>query len=143
MKKVSFSLVSILMLIFAFPFYSCSDDDEDVDVSQLAGRWEKIYDEGVVSEGAVYYTFVASDGNSGECTIHVYDYLANKDTIVHQFYAVSDDNRTLLLGEEIYDDNPNATEEYEIRTLNKSRLVLVQKDEPDVVLTFERRVGTN
>jgi hypothetical protein len=141
MKKYLF-LVSILMLMFVLPLSSCSDDDDDVDVSQLEGSWERTYDEGVVAEGVVYYTFVSSDSKSGECTIYSFDYLANKDTTVRQYYAVSDDDSTLFLGDEIFNDNPTGTAEYEIRTLNKSKMVLVLKEEPDIVLTFERRTNT-
>jgi hypothetical protein len=130
------------MLMFVFPLSSCSDDDDDVEVSQLEGSWERTYDEGVVAEGVVYYTFVPSDSKSGECTIYSFDYLANNDTTVRRYYAIYDDDRTLLLGEEIYNDDPTGTTDYEIRTLNKSRMVLVLKEEPDVVLTFERRTNT-
>ena len=53
---------TILRLAFAmlaaFSLASCSnDDDEEFLMDQLAGTWEQVYDEGVVAEGYVQYTF--------------------------------------------------------------------------------------
>ena len=49
--RVVFVMLATLILV------SCSSDDEDYQIDQLAGTWLQVYDEGVVAEGYVKYTF--------------------------------------------------------------------------------------
>ena len=53
---------------------SCSSDDDDYDVNNLVGTWLQVYEEGVVTEGYVEYTFTPGvPSTSGDCDIHVHD----------------------------------------------------------------------
>jgi hypothetical protein len=63
---------------------SCSsDDNEEFLMDQLSGTWEQVYDEGVVAEGYVQYTFTpGKPATVGECTIHVYDVFTGDTTFV-------------------------------------------------------------
>ena len=47
------------MMLAALTLSSCSDDD-DYDVNNLAGTWQRVYDEGVMDVGIVQYTFSLS-----------------------------------------------------------------------------------
>ncbi len=53
--RVAFVMLAALILV------SCSSDDEDYQIDQLAGTWLQVYDEGVVAEGYVKYTFTPGD----------------------------------------------------------------------------------
>ena len=44
------------MMLAALTLSSCSDDD-DYDVNNLAGTWQRVYDEGVQDVGIEVYTF--------------------------------------------------------------------------------------
>ena len=70
MKTMKIRRLAFAMLA-AFSFASCSsDDDEEFLMDQLAGTWEQVYDEGVVAEGYVQYTFTpGKPATVGECTI--------------------------------------------------------------------------
>ena len=46
--RLAFAMLAVLSLA------SCSsDDDDEFQMDQLAGTWQQVYDEGVVSEGYV------------------------------------------------------------------------------------------
>ena len=58
------------MLFAACMLGACSSDDEQqVEVSQLEGRWLEVYEPGVVREGIVYYTFHATSPTTGTCLV--------------------------------------------------------------------------
>ena len=57
MRTMKLWRLAIIMLA-AFSLVSCSNDDDDkLNINLLAGKWKRVYDEGVVSEGYVYYIF--------------------------------------------------------------------------------------
>ena len=76
---------------------SCSsDDNEEFLMDQLSGTWEQVYDEGVVAEGYVQYTFTpGKPATGGECTIHVYDVFAGDTTFVRD-YALTEDRHLAI-----------------------------------------------
>ena len=71
------------VMFAAFSLTSCSsDDNEEFLMDQLSGTWEQVYDEGVVAEGYVQYTFTpGKPATVGECTIHVYDVFTGDTTL--------------------------------------------------------------
>ena len=76
--RVVFVMLATLILV------SCSSDDEDYQIDQLAGTWLQVYDEGVVAEGYVKYTFTPGvPSTSGSCTIHVSDVFAGAKELPH------------------------------------------------------------
>ena len=83
MKTMKLWRIAFMMLA-AFSLTSCSsDDNEDFLMDQLSGTWEQVYDEGVVAEGYVQYTFTpGKPATVGECTIHVYDVFTGDTTFV-------------------------------------------------------------
>ena len=121
----------------AFVFLvSCSSDDEEFRIDQLAGTWQQVYDEGVVAEGYVWYTFTPGvPSTSGDCTIHVYDVFAG-DTTIWRSYAVADDHRRLLIFKAQYGGNPE-TLEYDIKRISSKGMTwhLVGSD---VMLNFKK-----
>ena len=115
---------------------SCNSDDDEIQIDQLAGTWQQVYDEGVVAEGYVQYTFTPGvPSTSGDCTIHVYDVFAG-DTTIRRCYAVADDNRRLYIFKAQYGGNPE-TQEYDIRRISAKGMTwhLVGSD---VMLNFRK-----
>lgn len=115
---------------------SCNSDDKDFQIDQLAGTWQQVYDEGVVAEGYVRYTFTPGvPSTSGDCTIHVYDVFAG-DTTIQRSYAVRDDNRRLFIFKALYGGNPD-TQEYDIQRISAKGMTwhLVGSD---VMLNFKK-----
>ena len=97
------------MLLVVGLLASCSNDDESFNAEQLGGTWEQVYDEGVVAEGYVEYTFVPQSPTGGHCTIHVYDVFAG-DTTLLRAYAMVEEGRRLYIFEEMYGGNPKTLE---------------------------------
>ena len=107
----------VFVMLAALTLASCSSDDEEFQIDQLAGTWLLVFDEGVIAEGYVKYTFTPGvPSTSGNCTIHVFDVFAG-DTIIQRSYAISEDNRRLFIFEARYGGHPEA-QEYDIRRIS-------------------------
>jgi hypothetical protein len=128
--RVVFVMLATLILV------SCSSDDEDYQIDQLAGTWLQVYDEGVVAEGYVKYTFTPGvPSTSGSCTIHVSDVFAG-DTTIQRSYVISDDNRRLLIFEELYGGSPE-TQKYDIQRISAKGMTW-RPVGSDVVMNFRK-----
>ena len=124
-------------MLAAFSLTSCSsDDDEEFLMDQLAGTWEQVYDEGVVAEGYVQYTFTpGTPANVGKCTIHVYDVFAGDTTFVRD-YALTED-RYLAIYNGQYGTTPSEIYEYDVKRLS-AKAMTWHLTNSDVVLNFKK-----
>ena len=122
------------MLLAACMLGACSSDDEQqVEVSQLEGRWLEVYEPGVVSEGIVYYTFHATSPTTGTCLVEVSDVFSG-DHQLEQHYHLTNGGRHIKM---LWTDFcATGAPEYEIVTLTKSRMMWKIDDR---MLYFERR----
>ena len=122
------------MLFAACMLGACSSDDEQqVEVSQLEGRWLEVYEPGVVSEGIVYYTFHATSPTTGTCLVEVSDVFSG-DHQLEQYYHLTNGGRHIKM---LWKDFcATGAPEYEIVRLTKSRMVWKIDDRK---LYFERR----
>ena len=110
-----------------------SDDEQQVEVSQLEGRWLEVYEPGVVSEGIVYYTFHATSPTTGTCLVEVSDVFSG-DHQLEQHYHLTNGGRHIKM---LWTDFcATGAPEYEIVTLTKSRMMWKIDDRK---LYFERR----
>ena len=122
------------MLFAACMLGACSSDDEQqVEVSQLEGRWLEVYEPGVVSEGIVYYTFHATSPTTGTCLVEVSDVFSG-DHQLEQYYHLTNGGRHIKM---LWTDFcATGAPEYEIVTLTESRMMWKIDDRK---LYFERR----
>ena len=134
--KTSMKYAMVFVMLAAVLLASCNSDDDEIQIDLLAGTWQQLYDEGVVAEGYVRYTFTPGvPSTSGDCTIHVYDVFAG-DTTIRRSYAVTDDNRRLFIFKSQYGGNPE-TQEYDIKRISSKGMTwhLVGSD---VMLNFRK-----
>ncbi len=147
-----------LALLVALMPTACSNDEDEYHADQLAGTWLKVYDEGVVAEGFVQYTFTpenpSGSGNlnasapetpgnelkgaivsSGNCTIRVYDVFAG-DTTILRGYALTDYGRRLFIFERMYGGTPQM-QKYDVRQMSDTEMSW-QLEGTDVVLNFRK-----
>ena len=124
-------------MLAAFSFASCSsDDDEEFLRDQLAGTWEQVYDEGVVAEGYVQYTFTpGKPATVGECTIHVYDVFAGDTTFVRDYALTEDRYLAIYNGQDA--GTSMEIQEYDVRRLSTTGMTW-QLAGSDVVLNFKK-----
>ena len=122
------------MLFAACMLGACSSDDEQqVEVSQLEGRWLEVYEPGVVSEGIVNYTFHATSPTTGTCLVEVSDVFSG-DHQLEQYYHLTNGGRHIKM---LWTDFcATGAPEYEIVRLTKSRMMWKIDDRK---LYFERR----
>ena len=122
------------MLLAACMLGACSSDDEQqVEISQLEGRWLEVYEPGVVSEGIVYYTFHATSPTTGTCLVEVSDVFSG-DHQLEQYYHLTNGGRHIKM---LWTDFcATGAPEYEIVRLTKSRMMWKIDDRK---LYFERR----
>jgi hypothetical protein len=137
MKASLFSrLIGALMMLAAFSLASCSSDDEEFQTNQLAGTWLRVYDEGVVAEGYVKYTFTPGvPSTSGDCDIYVYDVFTG-DTTIHRGYVLND-NRQLVIYEPMYGGTPES-QTWNIKKLGSSTMSWERADRSDIIYNFKR-----
>ena len=110
-----------------------SDDEQQVEISQLEGRWLEVYEPGVVSEGIVYYTFHATSPTTGTCLVEVSDVFSG-DHQLEQHYHLTNGGRHIKM---LWTDFcATGAPEYEIVTLTESRMMWKIDDRK---LYFERR----
>lgn len=127
----------IFMMLAAFSIASCSSDDDELQIGQLAGTWEQVYDEGVVAEGYVQYTFTpGTPSTCGDCTIYVYDVFTGDRTVLRT-YMVTDHGRRLVIFEGQYGGTPSELNEYDVLRLSAKEMAwhLIGSD---VVLNFKK-----
>ena len=136
MKTVKIWRIAFIMLA-AFSLASCSSDDDELQIDQLAGTWEQVYDEGVVAEGYVHYTFTpGTPSTGGTCTIHSYDVFAGDNTIQRD-YALTDNGRRLTIFIGQYGGTPSEVSEYEVLRLS-SKWMTWHLTGSDVVMNFKK-----
>ena len=116
---------------------SCSsDDNEEFLMDQLSGTWEQVYDEGVVAEGYVQYTFTpGKPATVGECTIHVYDVFTGDTTFVRDYVLTEDRHLAIYNGQ--YGTTPSEIYEYDVQRLS-AKAMTWHLTNSDVVLNFKK-----
>ena len=114
-------------MLAALSLASCSsDDEEEFLMDQLSGTWEQVYDEGVVAEGYVQYTFTpGTPATGGECTIHVYDVFAGDTTFVRDYALTEDRHLAIYSGQ------------YDVQRLSAKTMTWLLTNS-DVVLNFKK-----
>lgn len=136
MRTMKLWRLAIIMLA-AFSLVSCSNDDNDkLNINLLAGKWKRVYDEGVVSEGYVYYIFTPGETpDRGDCDILSSDVFGG-DFFNERAYMLTENGHRLCIFKKTFGGNPEA-QYYDILRLTGNHLTLRITDS-DILLNFEK-----
>ena len=136
MRTMKLWRIAIIMLA-AFSLVSCSNDDDDkLNINLLAGKWKRVYDEGVVSEGYVYYIFTPGETpDRGDCDILSSDVFGG-DFFNERAYMLTENGHRLCIFKKTFGGNPEA-QYYDILRLTGNHLTLRITDS-DILLNFEK-----
>lgn len=136
MRTMKLWRLAIIMLA-AFSLVSCSNDDDDkLNINLLAGKWKRVYDEGVVSEGYVYYIFTPGETpDRGDCDILSSDVFGG-DFFNERAYMLTGNGHRLCIFKKTFGGNPEA-QYYDILRLTGNHLTLRITDS-DILLNFEK-----
>ena len=136
MRTMKLWRLAIIMLA-AFSLVSCSKDDDDkLNINLLAGKWKRVYDEGVVSEGYVYYIFTPGETpDRGDCDILSSDFFGGV-FFDERAYMLTENGHRLCIFKKTFGGNPEA-QYYDILRLTGNHLTLRITDS-DILLNFEK-----
>ena len=136
MRTMKLWRLAIIMLA-AFSLVSCSNDDDDkLNINLLAGKWKRVYDEGVISEGYVYYIFTPGETpDRGDCDILSSDFFGGED-FNERAYMLTENGHRLCIFKKTFGGNPEA-QYYDILHLTGNHLTLRITDS-DILLNFEK-----
>ena len=136
MRTMKLWRLAIIMLA-AFSLVSCSNDDDDkLNINLLAGKWKRVYDEGVISEGYVYYIFTPSETpDRGDCDILSSDFFGGV-FFDERAYMLTENGHRLCIFKKTFGGNPEA-QYYDILRLTGNHLTLRITDS-DILLNFEK-----
>ena len=136
MRTMKLWRIAIIMLA-AFSLVSCSNDDDDkLNINLLAGKWKRVYDEGVISEGYVYYIFTPSETpDRGDCDILSSDFFGG-EFFNERAYMLTENGHRLCIFKKTFGGNPEA-QYYDILRLTGNHLTLRIIDS-DILLNFEK-----
>ncbi len=136
MRTMKLWRLAIIMLA-AFSLVSCSNDDDDkLNINLLAGKWKRVYDEGVVSEGYVYYIFTPGETpDRGDCDILSSDFFGGV-FFDERAYMLTENGHRLCIFKKTFGGNPEA-QYYDILRLTGNHLTLRITDS-DILLNFEK-----
>ena len=136
MRTMKLWRLAIIMLA-AFSLVSCSNDDDDkLNINLLAGKWKRVYDEGVISEGYVYYIFTPGETpDRGDCDILSSDFFGG-EFFNERAYMLTENGHRLCIFKKTFGGNPEA-QYYDILRLTGNHLTLRITDS-DILLNFEK-----
>jgi hypothetical protein len=126
-----------IIMLAAFSLVSCSNDDDDkLNINLLAGKWKRVYDEGVISEGYVYYIFTPGETpDRGDCDILSSDFFGGV-FFDERAYMLTENGHRLCIFKKTFGGNPEA-QYYDILRLTGNHLTLRITDS-DILLNFEK-----
>ena len=136
MRTMKLWRLAIIMLA-AFSLVSCSNDDDDkLNINLLAGKWKRVYDEGVISEGYVYYIFTPGETpDRGDYDILSSDFFGGV-FFDERAYMLTENGHRLCIFKKTFGGNPEA-QYYDILRLTGNHLTLRITDS-DILLNFEK-----
>lgn len=126
-----------IIMLAAFSLVSCSNDDDDkLNINLLAGKWKRVYDEGVISEGYVNYIFTPGETpDRGDCDILSSDFFGGV-FFDERAYMLTENGHRLCIFKKTFGGNPEA-QYYDILRLTGNHLTLRITDS-DILLNFEK-----
>ena len=102
----------LMLMVMAFSFISCTDEDDKVEVSQLVGKW-------IVREPVLPDDFVTSYTFNADKTYEVYTGSPSSNGVpLRGTYIISLDKKLIML----YDKEEHYTEQYHILKLTSKEM---------------------
>lgn len=102
----------LMLMVMAFSFISCTDEDDKVEVSQLVGKW-------IVKEPVLQDDFVTSYTFNADKTYEVYTGSPSSNGVpLRGTYIISLDKKLITL----YDKEEHYTEQYHILKLTSKEM---------------------
>ena len=116
------------IMFAAFSLASCSSDDDDYNINNLAGTWEQVYDEGIQDAGIVRYTFYPESFMSGRIELYVNCWPEFKQETTDLNYRVGETGHMNIFTGGTYNGESKIYIEVDIHKLTGSEMVWYKTD---------------
>ena len=137
MKTMKIWRVAFAMLA-AFSLSSCSSDDEDYDVNNLAGTWERVYNQAVQDAGIEQYTFFPESSTVGRIELYVNSWPDFKQETIGLNYIVGHTGHMNIFTGKRHDGQSKVCGEYDINKLSRSEMILYRTDSNEELARFRK-----
>ena len=124
------------MMLAALTLSSCSDDD-DYDVNNLAGTWQRVYDEGVQDVGIEVYTFFPESSVAGRIELYVNSWPCINETKDLNYVVGYTGHMNIFTGRK-HDGKSKLYGEYDIHKLTDSEMIWYKTDSNEELARFKK-----
>ena len=137
MKKMKIWRLAFAMLA-ALSLASCSSDDEDYNVNNLTGTWERVYSEGIQDAGTEQYTFFPESSTSGRIELYVNSWPDFKQETIDLNYVVGHTGHMNIFTGKKHDGQSKVYGEYDIHKLSSSEMIWYRTDSNEELARFKK-----
>jgi hypothetical protein len=137
MKTMKLWRISFMMLA-AFSLASCSSDDEDYDVNNLAGTWEQVYDKGIQDAGIVRYTFFPESSTAGRIELYVNSWPDFRQETTDLNYVMGYTGHMNIFSGKVHDETSKSVGEYDIHKLTSNEMIWYRTDSNEELARFKK-----
>jgi len=128
----------IFAMLAAFSLASCGSDDEDYDVNNLAGTWERVYNQGVQDAGIEQYTFFPESSTVGRIELYVNSWPDFKQETIDLNYIVGHTGHMNIFTGKRHDGQSKVCGEYDINKLSRSEMKWYRTDSNEELARFRK-----
>ena len=127
-----------LAMLAALSLASCSSDDEDYNVNNLTGTWERVYSEGIQDAGTEQYTFFPESSTSGRIELYVNSWPDFKQETIDLNYVVGHTGHMNIFTGKKHDGQSKVYGEYDIHKLSSSEMIWYRTDSNEELARFKK-----
>ena len=125
-------------MLGAFSLASCGSDDDDYNIVNLAGTWERVYSEDVQDAGTERYTFFPESRTAGRIELYVSGWPdAEPETIDLNYVVGYTGHMNIFTGKE-HDGKSRVYGEYDIHKLSRSEMTWYRTDSKEELARFRK-----
>ena len=135
--SLSSCLIGALTMLAAFSLVSCSSEDEDYDVNNLAGTWERVYKECIQDAGTEQYTFFPESSYAGRIELYVTGWPNIKETKDLNYVVGHTGHMNIFTGKK-HDGQSKVYGEYDIHKLSGSEMIWYRTDSNEELARFKK-----
>ena len=109
-----------------------------LDVNNLAGTWERVYNEGVMDAGTEQYTFYPESSTAGRIELYVNAWPDFKEEITDLNYVVGHTGHMNIFTGKKHDGKSRVYGEYDIHKLSSSEMIWYRTDSKEELARFKK-----
>ena len=130
--RFTFAMLAVLLLV------SCNSGDEDYNVNNLTGTWERVYDKGVQEAGTEQYTFFPESSTAGRIELYVKSWPDFKQETTDINYVVGYTGHMIIFTGREHNGKSKLYGEYDIHKLSSTEMIWYRTDSNEELARFKK-----